>query len=201
VFWIGGGSASGKSTVARRLAARQGLSVYSTDDVMADHARRSSAEECPELHRFMGMGMDERWVTRSPETMIETFHWFRGEAFELILEDLLGLSRKSPVLAEGFRLLPNLVEPLLSERNRAIWLLPSPEFRRAVIETRGASDWGFLARTSDPERALGNLLERDRLFTERLRAETTRLRLPTLDVDVGMTEDDVIARVMDVFQL
>ena len=33
------------------------------------------------------MDMDERWVSRSPETMLETFGWFRGEGFGLIVED------------------------------------------------------------------------------------------------------------------
>ena len=37
------------------------------------------------------MDMDERWVNRSPGTMLETFHWFRGEGFGLIVEDLLRL--------------------------------------------------------------------------------------------------------------
>ena len=36
VYWIGGGSGAGKSTIARRLAARRGLRLYSTDEVMAD---------------------------------------------------------------------------------------------------------------------------------------------------------------------
>ncbi|HEU4435494.1 MAG TPA: hypothetical protein VFR51_19060, partial [Pyrinomonadaceae bacterium] len=47
VYWIGGASAAGKSTVARRLAARHGLRLYATDDVMPDHARRSSPEDSP----------------------------------------------------------------------------------------------------------------------------------------------------------
>ncbi|GAA3221454.1 hypothetical protein [Actinocorallia longicatena] len=57
VSWIGGGSGAGKSTIARRLAAEHGLHVYSTD-----------------------------WVNRTPETMFETFHWFHGEGFALIVE-------------------------------------------------------------------------------------------------------------------
>ena len=64
------------------------MRVYATDDVMSDHARRSSREDCPLLHKFMAMDMDERWVNRSPETMLETFHWFQGEGFDLILEDV-----------------------------------------------------------------------------------------------------------------
>src|SRR5439155_6277509 len=88
-----------KSTVARRLAARHGLRLYASDDVMADHGRRSTPADSPFLAEFAAMDMDERWVSRPPETMLETFHWFRGEGFGLIVEDLLrlppGVDRKS----------------------------------------------------------------------------------------------------------
>src|SRR5215510_13904373 len=123
VYWIGGGSGAGKSTIARRLAAEQGLRVYATDDVMTDHAQRSSSEDSPLLNRFMAMDMDERWINRSPETMLETFHWFQGEGFNLIIEDSLHLSHDSHVIVEGFRLLPHLVKPLLFEPNRAVWFI------------------------------------------------------------------------------
>ena len=197
VYWIGGGSCAGKSTIARRIAAEQGLDVYATDDVMADHARRSSPDDCPLLHKFMAMDMDERWVNRSSQTMLETFHWFQGEGFDFILEDLL--TRETAVIAEGFRLLPQLVKPHLGAPIRAVWLLPTPEFRETVIETRGASSWSFLARTSDPERALRNLLERDRMFTDILRDETARLGLPSIEVDTTTTEDEVAQRVAEIF--
>ncbi|HEX6626282.1 MAG TPA: hypothetical protein VF064_21375 [Pyrinomonadaceae bacterium] len=201
VYWIGGGSGAGKSTVARRIAARHSLRVYATDDVMADHASRSTSEDSPLLHRFMAMGMDERWVNRPPDTMLDTFHWFRGEGFDLIVEDLLSLPRETGVIAEGFRLLPRLVAPLLSAPARAVWLLPTPTIRQAVVESRGGAASGFLARTTDPERALRNLLERDRMFTDKLREEAARLGLSVIDVDGAMTEDDLAGRVTEVFGL
>jgi hypothetical protein len=198
VYWIGGGSGGGKSTVARRLATQYGLQLYATDDVMSDHARRCTPADAPLLHQFAAMNMDERWVRRSPETMLETFHWYRGEGFGLIVEDLLGLPRHRGVIAEGFRLLPHLVKPLLSVPNQAVWLLPTPEFRRVAFESRG-STWEIARKTSDPDRALRNLLERDRLFTERLRAEVKRLDLPVIEVDTAMSENELVERVTAVF--
>jgi adenylate kinase family enzyme len=72
VYWLGGGSGAGKSTIARRIAAEHGMHVYATDDVMPDHASRSTPEDAPYLRRFKTMDMDERWVNRSPETMLKT---------------------------------------------------------------------------------------------------------------------------------
>jgi hypothetical protein len=47
VYWIGGGSGAGKSTIARRMAARHGLRLFATDDVMSDHAGRSAPGDVP----------------------------------------------------------------------------------------------------------------------------------------------------------
>jgi len=198
VYWIGGGSGAGKSTVARRLAARHGLRLYATDGAMADHGRRSTPADSPFLAEFAAMDMDERWVSRPPETMLETFHWFRGEGFGLIVADLLRLP--PGVIADGFRLLPRLVRPFLSDPGHAVWLCPTPGFRRAAFERRG-SLLQIAGKTSDPDQALANLLERDRMFTGRLREEATRLGLPVIDVDPTMTEDDLAGRVARAFGL
>lgn len=200
VYWIGGGSGAGKSTIARRVAERHGMRVYATDDVMADHARRCAPADCPLLTAFAAMDMDERWLTRSPQTMLETFHWFNGEGFHLIIEDLLRLPATPGVIVEGFRLLPRLVKPLLADPSNAVWLLPTPKFRRAAFDSRGTL-WEIARKTGDPHRALQNLLERDRMFTERLRDEATHLDLRTIAVAATTTEDDLAGQVTEAFGL
>jgi hypothetical protein len=199
VYWIGGGSCAGKSTLGHRIAAEHGLHLYKTDDAMADHSRRITPENCPLLHEFIAMDMDERWLNRSPAIMLETFHWFRGEGFNMIIEDLLRLPTDRGVIAEGFRLLPHLVKPLLSATDHAVWLLPTPEFRQAAIALRGG--WAFLAKTSNPERALQNLLERDRMFTDRLRTEIAGLELRAIEVNTTMTEHDSAGLITKMFGL
>ena len=201
VYWIGGGSCARKSTIARRIAEQHDLIVYATDDAMSDHARRSTPSESPLLYKFMAMDMDERWLNRSPKTMLDTFHWFHGEGFHLIIEDVLRLPRKRGVIVEGFRLLPDLTRCFLSEPSQAVWLLPTPEFRQTVIESRGVATSGFVSKTSDPKRALRNLLERDRMFTDKLRDETARTGLAATEVDTSTLEDDLVRRVTDMFDL
>jgi 2-phosphoglycerate kinase len=200
VYWIGGAPGAGKSTTARHLADRYGLELYDTDAVMPDHARRSTATDAPYLKRFQAMGMDERWLTRSPETMLETFHWFRGEGFDLIVEDLLRFPAGTRVVAEGFRLLPHLVRPLLDDVNHAVWLLPTPAFRDVALDSRG-SLWEIPDKTSDPARARLNLIERDRMFTERLTTEAERLGCRTVVVDIGTAHEEVVNQVTRSFGL
>lgn len=194
VRWIGGGSGAGKSTVARHLARAHTLRLYSTDDALPDHVRRSNAHDHPLLHQFTAMGMDERWVNRPPAAMLETFGGFQGEAFEFIVEDLLALAGDGAVIAEGFRLLPRLVAPLLSQPNQAVWLIPSPEFRRAAFDARGFT-WEIAQRTRAPDRALANLLMRDALFTEIVRREAAALHLALIEVDLDLPTDALINRV------
>ena len=132
--------------------------------------------------------------------MLETFHWFRGEAFPLIVEDLQRLPAGTPVVAEGFRLLPHLVVPLLDNVDHAVWLLPTPAFRDAALTSRGAL-WDLPGKTSDPERARLNLRRRDRMFTDRLIGECERLGCRTIELDVGVTEDEVTNRLIRLFGL
>jgi 2-phosphoglycerate kinase len=200
VLWIGGGSGAGKSTVAQRLAAEYGLQVYATDDVMSRHAAALTTEQAPHLARFRAMTMDERWLDRPPELMLGSFHWFHGEGFNLIVEDLLRLPAAPSVVAEGFRLLPHLVAPLLTDVRKAVWLLPTPAFRRAAIESRGTT-WDIASRTSDPARALDNLLARDQLFTERLGVEARQLGLQVVDIDIDTAPDALVTLVAGLLRL
>lgn len=198
VFWIGGGSGAGKSTIARRLATEGDLVIYDTDEAMADHVRRCGPTDCPLLHEFIEMDMDERWVARSPEVMLETFHWFCGEGFDFVVEDLLDLPTGKGVIVEGFRLLPRLVAPLLDDSSHAVWLLPSPAFRHAAITSRGTIN-EIAGRTSDPARGLDNLLRRDDMFTDRLRSEIGALNLTSIDVDLALSEDELVSKVAELF--
>jgi hypothetical protein len=180
VRWIGGGSGAGKSTVAAALAGRHGLRVYHVER-WTEFLSRTTPATAPLLHAFAAMSPDQRWLGRSPREMHDTFHGFQGECFDLVLEDLAALG-PAPTLTEGFSLLPRLVMPLLTDPAHAIWLLPTPAFRRAAFDARG-STWTIAGKTTDPPRALENLLARDALFTEELRRQSRLARARTLTVD------------------
>jgi hypothetical protein len=181
VRWIGGGSGAGKSTVAAELAARYSMQLYQCDATIGTHGR-ANPDDAPLFTAFVAMDMDQRWVNRSPGEMLSTFHGFQGETFALIVEDLLALGDQRPTLAEG------------------VWLLPTPRFRRAALDSRG-STWDIPNKTTDPERALLNLMERDALFTDELREETRALHLRTIDVDVGIGVEQLINDVADCLDL
>jgi hypothetical protein len=200
VWWLGGGSGAGKSTIARRLAAAHGLRVYSTDEAMADHAARCGPQDAPFLAAFKAMDMDERWLNRPPAVMLDTFHWFRGEAFDLIVDDLLALPTDERILVEGFRLLPRLVAPLLPDLSHGAWLLPTHAFRLAAFTSRGGL-MDIAGRTSDPDRALERLLRRDAMFTDVVGGEAGAQGLCIVRVDTATGIDPLTARLAAHFGL
>jgi hypothetical protein len=151
--WVGGGSGAAKSTVAQALVAMHNATLYDTDAAMRDHADRSTPDPCPRLTAFAAMSMDERWVHRPSQETLDSFHWFAGKGFELIVADLLDLPRDRPIVADGFRLLPRQVAPLLHDQRRAIWRLPTPAFRRMAFETRGTIEPSRTGRATRKRRS------------------------------------------------
>jgi hypothetical protein len=132
--------------------------------------------------------------------MYRTFPWFHGEAFGLLINDLRSLPTSIIILVEGFRLLPHLVRPHMSERRHGVWLIPTPSFRRAAFAARNETE-AFWLRATNPQRALANLLARDELFTAAVAADTQRNEMRTLSVNGARSLDATVAAIARQFGL
>jgi hypothetical protein len=199
VRWLGGATGAGKTFVASSLAATFGLRVQHTDAAITRHGAEPGPD-APLLEAFRAMSMDERWLRRDAPTMLRTFPWFAGERFDSIVRDLTAESAGAPVLAEGFRLLPRAVRPLLDEPWHALWLTTTAEFRCRAFEQRAEAEQ-FWRRTSDPAASLARLLERDALFADRVAHEARELGLKVVLVDGTRPETELVAEVADWFRL
>jgi hypothetical protein len=132
VLWLGGPPASGKTTVATRLARRHGLRLYAADTRTWVHRDRALAAGVPAALRWEAMTLEER-ARSTPEQALElSLHRERGP---MVVEDLLALPRAPLVVAEG----STVPAAAVTDRARAVWLLPSGEFQRARLEERGLS--------------------------------------------------------------
>lgn len=198
VRWIGGGSGAAKSAVAGVLAERFELRVYAADATIGEHGREAGPD-APLLRAFVAQSMDERWLSDG-QTMLEAFPWFAGERFDRIVADLGQASEARLILAEGFRLLPRLVAPLIRESWEGIWLIATPDFRRRVFLERPV-ERQFWLRTSDPALALERLLDRDALFAASVADEARHLSLKTVRVDGSVPLYDLADEVADWLRL
>jgi len=75
-----------------------------------------------------------------------------------------------------------------------MWLIPTPGFRQAAFIGRDSAD-AFWLRTTDPRRALANLLERDRIFTDVIATDAARNGLTPLYVDGTRSVDGMVGEV------
>jgi 2-phosphoglycerate kinase len=195
VLWIGGGQWAGKSTVARLLAERYGLTAYNYDFHDArGHNDRRIARRIRLGHSPGAPDPDATWVNTTPEEMAaETLAGFPIR-FEWALDDLRALVPGRPVIAEGWGLRPELVAPLIDSPRRMVVMVPTEAFRdRQLRELPRAAAIG--SRVSDPARAQRNRLERDRLVADDAVRSARRHGIRVIEVD-GASGADAIADIV-----
>ncbi|UED88198.1 hypothetical protein K4G22_01930 [Streptomyces profundus] len=180
---MGGGQWAGKSTVARLLAVRYGVTVYHYDyhDARGHNdrriARRVALGECA-----TAPDLDTMWVHTTPEEMTtDTLGGF-PDRFQWALDDLRALVSGRPIIAEGWGLRPELVAPIIDSPRRMIVMVPTPEFRdQQVRELPRAASLG--QQVSDPARAQANRLARDRLVAQDAARQAHQLGIRVIAID------------------
>ncbi len=198
VYWIGGTGGAGKSTVSTQLAERHGLQLYQFDDSSARHVPRARGDRHPEFSAFIAMSMDERWLLRSPEEMARNAIAGWAERFDFVLDDLLAMPAQPEIIAEGIGLLPECVAEALDEPRRAAFLIHSLAFLRDADDARQGLT-AMTKMTSDPARALANLMRRNELLADHLRTNAMRRGLRVFDVDRSLSLARVLELVEDQF--
>lgn len=195
VYWLGGSACAGKTSVARRVAAEHGLTLYSCDDRFEEHRQRADPARHPRFCRIADLPPEELWEGPA-ELRAEELLGFYEDEMEMVREDLAALP--GPVLAEGVGLLPQRIAGLLAAPWRAVWLVATPAFRRRAYPERGSWVAELLGRCPDPERALTVWMERDRLVAAAIEADARSQGLGVVTVDGGRsvkeTADEVARR-------
>lgn len=194
-LWIGGGQWAGKSTVARILALRYGLTAYHYDYHDArGHDDRRIARRVRHGEPPFGPDPEETWVTTTPEQMAgETLAGFPAR-FQWTLDDLRGLASGRPIIAEGWGLRPELAAPIIDSPRRMVIMIATEAFRqRQVHELPRATTIGH--EVSDPARAQRNRLARDRIVADDAVRSARRLGIRVIEVD-GTQDADAIADIM-----
>jgi 2-phosphoglycerate kinase len=166
-LWIGGAPWTGKSTVARLLAARHGLATYHHDDRTRPAA--TPADDVP-----------------AGDQLTAALAEFR-QRFERALEELRAWESPRPIVAEGRGLRPELVAPLVDSPSRMVVLVPTELFRQHQLRHR--SDEPAIPRQR-------SRLTRDRMLAAQAVRSARELGIRVIEIDgrldpAGVT--DVVA--------
>jgi hypothetical protein len=187
-YWIGGSPCAGKSSVAGALADRFGLRHIECDRASADRVARMAGRHLPAYQELTALGTCER-LSRAPEWQAERELAFYREQFEFVLEELAVLPPDGPSIVEGADLLPDLLLGAGISLDRAVWLVPTPEFQ---VRHYAAREWvaEYLKDCADPRAAFENWMRRDVLFAERVRALAANVggRVIVVDGTVSIEE-------------
>ncbi|WP_290061685.1 hypothetical protein [Amycolatopsis solani] len=115
-LWIGGAPWTGKSTVARLLADRHGLTTY-------HHDARARPGRVPG---------DDVPAREQLTAVLAEFE----QRFQRALDELRAWESPRPIVAEGSGLHPELVAPLVDSPRRMVLLVPTELFRQHQLRHR-----------------------------------------------------------------
>jgi hypothetical protein len=182
VLWIGGPPGTGKTAIAATIARRHGLRWYGADTRTWQHRDRALDAGNDAARRWESMTPQQRWMQSTPAEMLEmSLHAERGP---MVLEDLRVLPHSPLVVAEGSTLPAQAVSDGIADRSRAVWLLPTDDFQRALLAAR-ASPAGPAALY--------------RLLRDRIAREASEHGAPTLLLDGSLDLEATVAAVEERF--
>jgi hypothetical protein len=121
VLSIGGAAGAGKTTVARRLARRYGLRIYSSDNRTWDHRDRALISGVEAAIRFEEMPPAERLLLPIEDQLAMTLVDERGA---MVLDDLRALPRSPMIIAEG-----TVLPAAGVDASQSVWLMPASAFQ------------------------------------------------------------------------
>lgn len=197
--WLGGSTCSGKTSIAHILSQTYGLFAYHYDKQEVDHiARSTDIEKFPAINNFIAMSMDERWVLRTPMEMADNAVMSWAQRFPHVIDDLLALPADRIVLAEGPGLFPRLVKPYLSNPFHAIWLIAS---NKVIRDVRSQRPTAIRTETSDPDRAIDNLIERDIIIARYIKDDAFDANARTMEITFGEPIMATVGRIAQLFGL
>ncbi|HJT58086.1 MAG TPA: hypothetical protein VJ761_16395 [Ktedonobacteraceae bacterium] len=196
VLWIGGSPCAGKSTLGHTIARTHVFLDYHLDPMGRNHMRRRLAAGDANLEAFLKMSMDQRWLERSVEELVQEVLESWTKECQLAVEDLLAMPDEWFIVAEG-NFFPECVAPYLSSPHQAIWLVPTASFCDQIRRTRDAEQarrrerHGVADESSDPERRLRNLIERDCQLAHYVKEQAEKLHLTVYEVDGSRSLDEM----------
>ncbi|MDP6665835.1 MAG: hypothetical protein QF357_00385 [Dehalococcoidia bacterium] len=182
-YWIGGGSCSGKSTVADALGELTGFRVVHLDDWLFEIVGESDEASSPAMNWYRTTDTGE-WFAESGRRPVERYLDSLREEMEKSLPRL-AKTVDSESIIEGNCFLPEFAGSLALP-GRSVWMVATDEFREARYAEREFRH-GILDVHTDPAAAWRNWMDRDHRQAAFVRASAGELGLEVVDVDGSET--------------
>ena len=192
IYFIGGSSCAGKTTAARRLAQTCDLYYYGVDDHLGQLAEYGIKHGFPVCLKHSRMSMDE-YLMRPPYVQCEELILFYTEIHAYLMETIRKLDPGRPVLAEGIAFIPELMQKDNIGPDRYTCLLAAPEFQEEHYRKREWTEM-FLKECKDRTAAFQNWMEREKIFTGKIRKQAARGGYKVFDVSSEEDLEDMTVR-------
>jgi 2-phosphoglycerate kinase len=191
VIVIGGAPFSGKTTLAKRLAAPRGYALVAIDDLGTAVRAVTTAQSHPVLHPMAGWDYCAYYLAHTPATLIHHSMREHDALWPAIVAVIdAHLQWAGPVILEGWQLDPARVASMTHPQLRTCWLLVDED----VLEARLWADTAFYQGCADAERFVRHYLARSRWVNDRVRQAAVQGAGVVLEVGPGETVDAIVTR-------
>ena len=184
ILIIGGGTCSGKTTLANIIAGKENGAVFSADDHLGEYAEKGIMAGCPicRLHASMPLN---NFFMRDPRIQCEELIQFYkeiGPYLEEGLDQFCMQTEKEFVIAEGIAFLPEITKKLMENDNRITcrYLFTNRKAHDLLYRERSWTE-DFLRECENGDEAFRLWMERDALFSEYVRKTAQREGMPIFE--------------------
>lgn len=200
VYYLGGGTCCGKSTVTELLVKKHGFMLYKLDDYIFDYLEQLAEGGNETAIKQMNQSMQEMWLGATPSKMSAEETQLYGAMLPLAQQAIESLPQQARILAEGAGFLPALMHAAGVQPGFYACIVPTPAFRRAQYAKRS---WihQYLDSVSDKDAAFHNWMRRDDLLSETALEDARRLGYPVYVVDGAYGAEKTAAFVEKAFHL
>ena len=199
IYWIGGSSCCGKSTISERLVKEFGFEMYKCDNHLERYIEIGVENDIAIMKKFKAMSVVETWSRDICEQVEEEFEFYR-EALKIIVEDLEEVFMGKSVVVEGSAILPEFIKNNKISSSKYVCMVPTKEFQ---IDKYSKREWiqHYLESCSNPEKAFENWMERDARYAEIVKEDAYKNNMNVVVVDGNKTIDDNYRMIKQFFGL
>ncbi|HEY3375977.1 MAG TPA: AAA family ATPase [Armatimonadota bacterium] len=191
VILIGGAPMVGKSTVARKLAARLEYACLSTDDIGQAIGAVTTAQSHPAFHEMDGLDYREYYATRSVDDLIADAERRHAALWPAIAQMIIAHATwGDPMVLEGWALCPTRVAQLGLSNVASLWLVADDDVLAARV--RAAVD--FYTGAADEEAMIRHFVTRSRWYNRLVCQQAGDLGFPIIPVVLSDDSERMVTR-------